>query len=121
LRDYQVEGVKFMKEVLQDPERGGAILADEMGLGKTSMHTPHYNLLKITKKLIVKLVQALKIIVELFEENPDKGPVLVLVPSVGMIKQWVGEAAKFTHGLRVIAVETASVCQLVCSHNSSNL
>lgn len=37
LRDYQTEGVQFLKDVLGDPQKGGAILADEMGLGKTSM------------------------------------------------------------------------------------
>jgi SNF2 family DNA or RNA helicase len=36
LKDYQVDGIKYLKDVLQDPKRGGAILADEMGLGKTS-------------------------------------------------------------------------------------
>lgn len=36
LKDYQVAGIKYLKDVLQDPKRGGAILADEMGLGKTS-------------------------------------------------------------------------------------
>ena len=46
LREYQVEGVRFLKEVLQDPSKGGAILADEMGLGKTSMYT-NYILLHI--------------------------------------------------------------------------
>jgi len=51
--------------------------------------------------------------VEIFEENPDRAPVLVLVPSVGMVKQWVAEASKFTYGLRIIAVEAAKVCNLL--------
>ena len=36
LKDYQVEGVAFLQQVLEDTSKGSAFLADEMGLGKTS-------------------------------------------------------------------------------------
>ena len=37
-------------------------------------------------------------------------PVLILVPHVGMVKQWVEEVDKFTYGIRVISVQSALVC-----------
>jgi hypothetical protein len=42
--------------------------------------------------------------VETFEEIPNLEPVLILVPNVGMVDQWVGEVNKFTYGMRVIGV-----------------
>ena len=36
LKDYQVEGVAFLQNVLEDTSKSSAFLADEMGLGKTS-------------------------------------------------------------------------------------
>ena len=36
LKDYQVEGVAFLQNVLEDTFKSSAFLADEMGLGKTS-------------------------------------------------------------------------------------
>ena len=62
---------------------------------------------------MVKSVQALRLIVEFFQEEPDRGPMLVLVPSVGMIKQWVSEVSKFTYGLTVIGVEKSHVSYLI--------
>ena len=37
LKDYQVDGINFMFNLLVDPKYRGVMLCDEMGLGKTSM------------------------------------------------------------------------------------
>jgi len=50
--------------------------------------------------------------VETFEQISDLEPVLILVPNVGMVDQWVGEVNKFTYGMRVIGVQDSKVCLL---------
>ncbi|SMP37945.1 Superfamily II DNA or RNA helicase, SNF2 family [Neorhodopirellula lusitana] len=74
LRDYQVEGYKWLRRLA---EWGvGGILADDMGLGKT--------------------LQTLAVILD----RKDEGPTLVIAPtSVGF--NWVREAERFAPGLNV--------------------
>ncbi|MEI6035148.1 MAG: SNF2-related protein [Verrucomicrobiae bacterium] len=78
LRPYQVDGARWLLHLARS--KSGGILADEMGLGKT--------------------VQALA----LLECHP--GPHLVVCPS-SLVWNWQREAAKFTPGLRVVAIEGA--------------
>ncbi len=47
---------------------------------------------------------------ENFEDISELEPVLILVPNVGMIDQWVGEINKFTYRMRVIGVRDSKVC-----------
>ncbi len=74
LRDYQLEGFKWMRRLA---EWGvGGVLADDMGLGKT--------------------VQALAVVLDRMKD----GPALVIAPtSVGF--NWAREAARFAPELRV--------------------
>ncbi len=76
LRDYQVEGYRWLKRMAT--WGAGACLADDMGLGKT--------------------VQALALLIERMEE----GPTLVVAPtSVGF--NWMRETARFAPSINAVA------------------
>jgi superfamily II DNA or RNA helicase len=77
LRPYQKQGVYWMHFLARNGF--GGILADEMGLGKT--------------------LQALT-----FLEGMRGGVSLIVCPS-SLVQNWAREAAKFTPGLRVLALE----------------
>jgi superfamily II DNA or RNA helicase len=77
LRPYQKQGVYWMHFLARNGF--GGILADEMGLGKT--------------------LQALA-----FLEGMRGGVSLIVCPS-SLVQNWAREAAKFTPGLRVLALE----------------
>ena len=58
------------------------------------------------------LAQALSVIVNLFnlpsvQENLK--PVLIVAGNVGLVRQWAGEAEKFTTGISVLAIESSKV------------
>ncbi|MFP3983311.1 MAG: DEAD/DEAH box helicase [Desulfurivibrionaceae bacterium] len=74
LRDYQVEGVKWLIQLSQWGI--GACLADDMGLGKTA------------QALAAVLVRA------------DKGPTLVVAP-LSVINNWKDEAERFAPALNI--------------------
>lgn len=71
LKNFQLEGVAWMKAMEQSEWKGG-LLGDEMGLGKT--------------------IQAVSLIMSDF---PQKEPTLVLVPPVALM-QWSSEIASYT-------------------------
>ncbi len=81
LRDYQSEGVRWLK-TLAGYSFGG-ILADDMGLGKT-----------------------LQVLAFLAGENDKKAPGLVVAPT-SLLYNWKREAAKFLPELKVLVVEGA--------------
>ena len=81
LRPYQRDGLDFLAFVTGLGL--GAILADDMGLGKT--------------------VQALAWIEWLRGRDPKGGPTLVVCPA-SVVYNWQREAARFTPGLRVLAL-----------------
>jgi SNF2 family DNA or RNA helicase len=81
LRPYQKEGVAWL-EFLRANGFGG-ILADEMGLGKT--------------------LQVLALLNSQRAGGRADGPALVICPT-SLVFNWAAEAAKFTPGLRVLAL-----------------
>jgi len=83
LRPYQKHGVAWL-EFLRRNQFGG-ILADEMGLGKT--------------------LQTLAFLLSVKERAPEaeRRPSLIVCPT-SLVFNWVAEAAKFTPGLRVLAL-----------------
>lgn len=85
LRSYQVEGFTWLA-ALWDCALGG-ILADDMGLGKT--------------------LQTLALLARAREEGELEVPVLVVAPS-SVVGTWVGEAARFTPDIRVVALAETS-------------
>ncbi|GGB24725.1 DNA helicase [Flexivirga endophytica] len=85
LRSYQVEGFTWLA-ALWDCALGG-VLADDMGLGKT--------------------LQTLALLARAREEGELDVPVLVVAPS-SVVGTWVGEAARFTPDLRVVALSETS-------------
>jgi superfamily II DNA or RNA helicase len=81
LRSYQREGLDWLRERF---DRGlGGILADDMGLGKT--------------------VQMLGLVAHARSMTPAGPPLLVVAPT-SVIGNWMAEAARFTPGLRMVAV-----------------
>jgi len=81
LRAYQKQGVYWMHFLARNGF--GGILADEMGLGKT--------------------LQALTFL-EGLKSGESGGVSLIVCPS-SLVQNWVREAAKFTPGLRVMALD----------------
>ena len=81
LRPYQKDGVAWM-HFLRENNFGG-ILADEMGLGKTLQ--------------VLALLQAQR------SSSAPHAPALVICPT-SLVFNWVAEIAKFTPGLRVLAL-----------------
>ena len=84
LRPYQLTGYQWLA-FLQEHELGG-ILADDMGLGKT--------------------LQVLAMVARAVERGVTE-PFLVVAPT-SVVPNWVHEAARFTPGLRVTAVQRTS-------------
>ena len=83
LRPYQQQGYAWLHQLWSAGV--GGILADDMGLGKT--------------------LQALALICAVHEEEPpDTDPFLVVAPT-SVVSNWAAEAARFTPGLRVVAIE----------------
>ena len=84
LRPYQQQGFEWLHQ-LWSLGLGG-ILADDMGLGKT--------------------LQGLALVAQVRAEAGAErsGPFLVVAPT-SVVTTWMGEAARFTPGLRVVAVE----------------
>jgi superfamily II DNA or RNA helicase len=80
LRPYQKEGVAWL-QFLRENGFGG-ILADEMGLGKTLQVLAH---------------------LQSQRTNSGNAPALVICPT-SLVFNWVAEIAKFTPGLRVLAL-----------------
>ncbi|KAG5186539.1 SNF2 family N-terminal domain-containing protein [Tribonema minus] len=78
LKDYQVEGVRWLINLFQNGVSG--ILADEMGLGKT--------------------VQVIGLLVGLRDMNVC-GPFMICAP-LATLPNWVSEIRKWCPGLRVI-------------------
>ncbi|WP_197429993.1 DEAD/DEAH box helicase, partial [Auraticoccus cholistanensis] len=81
LRPYQRAGYAWMS-FLHEHGLGG-VLADDMGLGKT--------------------VQTLAMVARARESDPQAPPFLVVAPA-SVVSTWVAEAARFTPGLRVVAI-----------------
>ncbi|CAB3999386.1 lymphoid-specific helicase [Paramuricea clavata] len=75
LRDYQIEGVEWLKVLFENGVNG--ILADEMGLGKT--------------------IQCIALIAHLIE-NGVLGPFLVTAP-LSTLPNWLAEFKRFTPGV----------------------
>lgn len=71
----------------------------------------HYLVILFSTYLLTTYtVQALKVIINLYkQEHTEIKPVLILVPSVGLVKQWAAEAEKFTTGLNILAVVETKV------------
>ncbi|NYD39042.1 SNF2-related protein [Actinomycetospora corticicola] len=81
LRPYQRAGFEWLAFLWR--HRLGGVLADDMGLGKT--------------------VQALALLAHAREVDPHTGPVLIVAPT-SVVPNWTAEAARFTPGLRVVAL-----------------
>lgn len=82
LRPYQLAGFRWLAFLWAN--RLGGVLADDMGLGKTA--------------------QTLALIAHAREtRRPEEQPFLVVAPT-SVASNWVSEAARFTPGLRVVAV-----------------
>lgn len=83
LREYQREGVRWMRTMLKN--RLNVILADEMGLGKT--------------------IQALTLVLDDMNRHPEMNnhPSLVLCPS-SLVDNWQMEAAKFAPQLKTLII-----------------
>ena len=100
LRPYQKQGVAWLHFLRAN--RFGGILADDMGLGKTVQ--------------VLGLLQGLGLGTgdgrdlrdsrDSRDEGKRVGPCLVVCPT-SLVFNWVAEAAKFTPGLRVLAIEGA--------------
>ena len=86
LRPYQLDGYGWLAR-LRRVGLGG-VLADDMGLGKT--------------------LQSLAMILDARLERPTDGPFVVVAPT-SVVPNWVAEAARFTPGLRVVAVTETEV------------
>lgn len=82
LRPYQQEGLSWLQGLSQ--LGGGGILADDMGLGKTLQVLSHLLLEK--------------------QQNRLQHPALIVLPT-SLIHTWQNEAARFTPGLRVLALQ----------------
>ena len=80
LRDYQLEGVKWLYRRMS--QEGAALLADDMGLGKT-----------------LQTLACLK----LWKQHKSKGPALVVCPAT-LLGNWRDEAAKFVPDLTVLVM-----------------
>ncbi|MFM9960834.1 MAG: DEAD/DEAH box helicase [Planctomycetaceae bacterium] len=94
LRDYQVEGFRWLKRL--STWGAGACLADDMGLGKT--------------------VQALALLIERMEE----GPTLVVAPtSVGF--NWMRETARFAPSINALAYRDSNRDELLQSVGGGDL
>ncbi len=94
LRDYQVEGFRWLKRL--STWGAGACLADDMGLGKT--------------------VQALALLIERMEE----GPTLVVAPtSVGF--NWMRETARFAPSINALAYRDSNRDELLQSVRGGDL
>ncbi len=94
LRDYQVEGFRWLKRLAT--WGAGACLADDMGLGKT--------------------VQALALLIERMEE----GPTLVVAPtSVGF--NWMRETARFAPSINALAYRDSNRDELLQSVRGGDL
>ncbi|XP_022907582.2 lymphoid-specific helicase-like [Onthophagus taurus] len=78
LRDYQIDGVHWLKTLYQNGVNG--ILADEMGLGKT--------------------IQVIALLAHLYEKR-SSGPFLIIVP-LSTLGNWQNEFKKFAPSLPVV-------------------
>lgn len=87
LRPYQLDGVRFMYQVLS--MGAGVCLADDMGLGKT--------LQTLTLMALWKTAGVL-----------DSAPALLVVPAT-LIRNWQAESARFTPGLRVRVLHSSAM------------
>lgn len=83
LRPYQTEGVAWLEFLRSN--RFGGILADEMGLGKTLQ--------------TLAFLQS----VQNRTESANRLPSLIVCPT-SLVFNWVNEAARFTPGLKVLAL-----------------
>ena len=87
LRPYQKHGVAWLAFLRRNGF--GGVLADDMGLGKTVQ--------------VLALFQSLK---QAISAEPAPAPHLVVCPT-SLVTNWAAEAAKFTPGLRVLALHGA--------------
>ncbi len=81
LRPYQRDGFGWLAFLWQ--HQLGGILADDMGLGKT--------------------LQALALICQARESDPDLPPFLIVAPT-SVVSNWAAEAARFAPDLPVVAI-----------------
>jgi superfamily II DNA or RNA helicase len=100
LRPYQKQGIAWL-HFLRANGFGG-ILADEMGLGKT---------LQVLALLAATRGQSATEPESGVLTSPHRAPSLVVCPT-SLVSNWVAEAAKFTPGLRVLALEGSQRHQL---------
>lgn len=84
LRDYQLEGLTWMQNLMQLGMSG--ILADDMGLGKTLQTLAHILTEKNTQRL--------------------QNPALIILPT-SLIANWQDEIARFTPNLNVLTLHGA--------------
>lgn len=96
LRPYQVQGYNWLA-FLWDHGLGG-VLADDMGLGKTLQTLA---LIARARENQALENQALK------ASQPARRPFLVVAPT-SVVPNWISEAARFTPGLRAVAVTDTS-------------
>jgi len=85
LRPYQREGLEWLTFLWRHGL--GGILADDMGLGKT--------------------VETLTFLAHARATAPDAAPFVVVAPA-SVVGNWADEAARFTPGLRVVAMPATS-------------
>jgi len=93
LRPYQVQGYNWLA-FLWDHGLGG-VLADDMGLGKTLQ----------TLALIARARETQA--ADSSGSTPERRPFLVVAPT-SVVPNWISEAARFTPGLRTVAVTDTS-------------
>lgn len=84
-RPYQLAGAAWMADRVR--RFGGALLADDMGLGKT--------------------LQAIAVIEHLFEMNPDKSGLVLVVATASLLGNWRAEFARFAPKRRVVVLHGA--------------
>ncbi len=94
LRPYQKDGVAWL-HFLRTNGFGG-ILADEMGLGKTLQVLAH----------IAAMRNEVDAHADSIPHSPLRTPHLIVCPT-SLVFNWAAEAAKFTPGLRVLALHGA--------------
>ena len=96
MRDYQLEGLTWMREIAVQGMSG--ILADEMGLGMSRLPR-RYNLLLTF--LPGKTVQTISLVASLREQDDFFGPYLIVAP-LSTLSNWMDEFEHWTPTIPVV-------------------